>query len=42
VIVELDQSDKARMAAIERARKQREAALGGKVEVVTTQQGGQP
>jgi large subunit ribosomal protein L24 len=42
VIVELDQSDKARMAAIERARKQREATLRGKVEVVTTQQGGQP
>lgn len=40
VIVEIDQSDKARMAAIERIRKAREATLGGK-EVITPQQGGQ-
>ncbi len=41
VIVELDQSDKARVAAIERIRKAREAKAGGR-EVITPQQGGQP
>ncbi|WP_291764708.1 50S ribosomal protein L24 [Caldivirga sp. UBA161] len=40
IIVELDQSDKARVTAIERIRKAREAKAGGR-EVITPQQGGQ-